>query len=171
MDGKAKPTAEELNELITSLFNEYTPYLVDYAQNNGCSPEVAEDLVQDTFVIALEKSEKLYYAPSQRGWIIRTLRNLIGNHQRNIIYAQKLSQMLERRSDDARAEELSLPLLYEGMIDEGDLDLLIRYWVHGDPVKKIAADLGLKFENCKKRLQRARARFAKAYEEQIGRLE
>ncbi len=166
MEGKEMPTAEQLDALITSLFNDYASYLVDYAQNYCCSPDVAEDLVQETFIVALKKAETLYFAPSQRGWLIRTLRNLAANYQRRILYAQKLKQMLER-SDDAQTDEISPSLLYKGMISESDLDILIRYWDHGDSIQKIADDFGINSENCKKRLQRAKARFAKAYDEYI----
>ncbi len=170
MEGKTMPTAEQLNALITSLFNDYAAYLVDYAQNYRCSPEVAEDLVQETFIVALKKAETLYSAPSQRGWLIRTLRNLMANYQRRILYAQKLIQMLEKHTDDAQTDEISPSLLYKGLISESDLDILIRYWDHGDSIQKIADDYGISFDNCKKRLQRAKARFAKAYDEYIEHL-
>ena len=49
MDNRNKPTAEQLNKMLTSLFQEYADYLLDYAQNYGCSPDLAEDMVQETF--------------------------------------------------------------------------------------------------------------------------
>ena len=171
MGGKDKPTAEELKALIAELYLAYGSYLTDYAQNSGCNPYVAEDLVQETFTIALQKSLDLYQAASRRGWLIRTLRNLIGNQQRNIRYAQKLLKRLEKQASDSHTDELSPLLLYKGMISEDDLNLLLRYWDYGDSVESIAKDLNLKIEACKKRIQRAKARFKKAYEEQIGRLE
>ena len=171
MVGKEKPTAEELKTLIAELYIAYGSYLTDYAQNSGCNPNVAEDLVQDTFTIALQKSLDLYQATSRRGWLIRTLRNLIGNQQRNIVYAQKLLKRLEKQADETHTDELSPSILYKGMISEDDLNLLLRYWDYGDNVENIAKDLDLKNEACKKRIQRAKARFKKAYEEQIGRLE
>lgn len=171
MDGKGIPTAEQLNALLSKLYEEYFDYLVDYAQSNGFSPDVAADLVQDTYTVALQKAVDLYNATSQRAWLIVTLRNLAGNHQKNIMYAQKLQQILAANYSDQSPADLPPSVLYKNMIDAEDLDILIRYWVNGDTAKMIAADLGLKEEACKKRIQRAKARFKKAYEEQIGRLE
>ena len=87
------------------------------------------------------------------------------------MYAQKLLKRLEKQADETHTDELSPSILYKGMISEDDLNLLLRYWDYGDNVENIAKDLDLKNEACKKRIQRAKARFKKAYEEQIGRLE
>lgn len=170
MDGKVIPTAKQQKALLSSLYEEYFDYLVDYAQANGFSYDVAVDLVQDTYVVALQKAVDLYHASSQKAWLIVTLRNLSGNHQKNIMYAQKLQQILEANYSEKSPTDLHPFILYKNLIDAEDLDILIRYWVNGDTAKMIAADLGLKEEACKKRIQRAKARFKKAYEEQIGRL-
>jgi len=171
LDSKDFPTAEQLNALIKSLFEECTPGLLECARSSGCSPEVAEDLVQDTFAVALEKPLKLYYAPNRRRWLKRTLKNLIWNHQTKVMYAQKLLSMLAQQRRESQTDELNPSVLYRGMIEEKDLRLLFRYWVRQEPVKKIAADLDIGMEACWKRLQRAKARFEKAYKEQMGRLD
>ncbi len=166
MDGREKPTSEQLNAMLTSLFESYFEYLVDYAQSYGYSPEVAEDLAQEVFIIAVQKAENLYNAVSQRGWLILTLRNLTSNYQRNIMYAQRLLKNLELQFREEQPEQLSPALLYEGAIDADDLELLIRYWSDGESVKKLARDLGISEEACKKRIYRARDRFREALDDE-----
>lgn len=170
MDRKENPTEDELNDLIASLYEQYGDYLTDYAQSCGYSPDVSQDLTHDVFVIALQKATDLYFAVSYKGWLIRTLRNLIWNHQRTVLYAQKLQLKLEKQYNN-RQMELSTETMYEGMIDKNDLDILIRYWERSERVEKIAEDLDISVDACRKRIQRAKSRFKKAYEEQIGRLE
>ena len=166
MEGKEMPTAEQLNELLTSLYENYFGYLVDYAQNCGYSPEVAEDLVQDTFTVAVRKAEDLYHAVSHRGWLIRTLRNTASNYQRKIMYAQRLLVKLEQQYLTDRREPLAPRVLYDGLIDTKELELLIRYWADGESVRSIALSLGISEDACKKRIYRARDRLLKALEEE-----
>ena len=166
MDDRNKPTAEQLNAMLTSLFQEYADYLLDYAQNYGCSPDLAEDMVQETFTIAVRKAENLYYAVTQRGWLILTLRNTISNDQRNIMYAQRLLKKLELQHQEERSESLSPAYLYKGLIDSKDLELLIRYWSDGESVKSIAKSLGISEDACRKRLYRAKERLKDALEQE-----
>ena len=125
MDGKVIPTAKQQKALVSSLYEEYFDYLVDYAQANGFSYDVAVDLVQDTYVVALQKAVDLYRAPSRRAWLIVTLRNLSGNHQKNIMYAQKLQQILEANYSENSPTDLHPSVLYKNLIDAEDLDILI----------------------------------------------
>ena len=170
MEGKEMPTAEQLDELLTTLYEKYFDYLVDYAQNFGYSPEVAEDLVQETFTVAVRKAEDLYYAVSQRGWLIRTLRNIASNYQRKIMYAQRLLVKLEQQHLTDRRESLDPKVLYDGLIDTKDLKLLIRYYADGEPINSIAESLGLSEGACKKHIYRTRDKFIKALEAENDKL-
>lgn len=121
-------------------------------------------------MVALEKASELYNAPSRKGWLIRTLLYHIGNNRRNSQYAQKLIRMLEQQIKDPNGELLSLETLYHGLIREDDLKLLIGYWVKLESVKDLADERNLSEEACKKRIQRAKARFKQAFEKEIGNL-
>ncbi len=46
--------------------------------------EAAQDLVQDTFLLALLRAEELPGHPSPGGWLTQTLRNLIRNERRKL---------------------------------------------------------------------------------------
>ena len=171
MDDRKKPTAEQLDEMLTSLFKEYAAYLLDYARSIGCSPDLAEDMVQETFAVAVQKAENLYHAVSQRGWLILTLRNTVSNYQRNLMYAQRLLKKLELQLQDVKPEPLSPSILYEGLIDQKDLDLLIRYWSYGESVRSIAKSLSISEDACRKRLYRAKERLKDALAKEAKDLE
>lgn len=47
--------------------------------------EAAQDLVQDTFLLALLRSDDLAAHPSPGGWLTLTLRNLIQNERRKLV--------------------------------------------------------------------------------------
>ena len=46
--------------------------------------ETAEDLVQDTFLLALFQKDRLALHPSPEGWLMRALQNLARNEQRRL---------------------------------------------------------------------------------------
>jgi RNA polymerase sigma factor (sigma-70 family) len=171
LDGKESPATEQLNALFASLFKEHYADLLACAKSARLSQEIAEDLVQETYTVALQKISELYYADNRKGWLKQTLRNQVRNHQRGVLYAQRLQRILEVQYSETRQADLPLSVLYENLVSRKDLDLLIRYWVNGETARMIADDLGINEETCKKRIQRASARFKKAYNEEIGRLE
>lgn len=47
--------------------------------------EAAQDLVQDTFLLALLKQDELPNHPAPGGWLMQTLRNLIQNERRRLV--------------------------------------------------------------------------------------
>ena len=169
MDDKMNPTEEELSKVFISLYDKYFDVLVDYAQNHGFNSDLAEDLTQEVFMVALEKPLELYRAVSRKGWLIRTLLYRMGNCQRKMQYVQRLKAMMAQRIKEPSSEMLSPGDMYHGLISDEDLTLLIKYWVDGLTVKDLMEELGIRRDACKKRLQRAKDRFQKAYDKEIGR--
>ena len=169
MEKNENPSAEECNELVASLYREHFKYLVEMAKRSGCSSDYAEDIVQDVFQTALEKSADLYASENKVGWLILTLRNRIGHNYRAIKYAQRFMEDIQKVHTGKQETDFLKPDdLYAGLISDEDLSLLIRFCMDGIPVKTIADELQINVETCKKRIQRAKARFLKAYKKHIG---
>ena len=169
MEKKEKPSAEVCNELVASLYRERFKYLVETAIRSGCSEDYAEDVVQDVFQTALERPTELYNSENKVGWLVLTLRNHIGHNYRAIMYAQRFMEYLQKiHTGKLEAEFLKPDDLYAGLISDEDLSLLIRFCLDGASVKTIADELQINEETCKKRIQRAKARFLKAYKKHIG---
>lgn len=165
------PSAGELKDMLSSLYNNFAAYLVELAQRNGCSPDYAEDLVQDTFTIAMEKIVDLYHSENRRGWLVLTLKNRIGTVYRSMQYAQRLLQNLEQLHRSDYQDGLKPEALYSGLVSEEDLRLLVDFCVNGLSVKMLAARLGISEATCKKRIERARKRFRQEYEKNITQLQ
>ena len=58
--------------------------------------------------------------------------------------------------------------LYAGMISEEDYHILRRIGIEGASISEVAAELGVSLPTVRKRIQRAKNRFRKQYERQIG---
>lgn len=167
MENKEKPSAEEYNELVASLYREHFTYLVESARRLGCSRDYAEDNVQEVFQVAMEKKEELYACENRIGWLVQTLRNRIGTNYRAMLYAQRYIEHLKIMYNRNNETQLKPEELYAGLISEEDLSLLVQFCCEGVPAKDLADSLHISLETCKKRIQRAKARFIKAYREQI----
>ena len=162
------PSAADPCKLVDSLYREHFKKLVEMAQRSGCSPDYAEDIVQEVFQIATEKAAELSASQNPIGWLVKTLRNRIGHNFRAMQYAQRLKAEMERLHHDRYEDQLDPKNLYHGLISDEELDLLIRFYVEGQPIRSIADHDGVSFETCKKRIQRAKAHFYRAYKDLIG---
>ena len=163
MEKPENPSAAELRELVDSLYREHVKKLVEMAQRSGCSPDYAEDIVQEVFQIAMEKAAELYASKNRVGWLVLTLRNRIGQNYRAMQYAQRLKAEMEKLHKDRFEDQLDPKDTYHGLVSDEELDLLIRFYVEGYSIRSIADKDDVKYETCKKRIQRAKAHFYNAY--------
>ena len=167
---KDRPSADELSEMLSSLYHEFAAYLVELAQRFGCSPDCAEDMVQDTFAVAVEKIDELYHSENRRGWLVLTLKYRIGTTYRSMQYAQKLLQDLKQLQSMDYEDQMKPEDLYSGLISEEELRLLTQFCVKGLPIKVLAEELKISEAACKKRIERAKQRFRKAYEQHVSKI-
>ncbi len=88
----SKPTAEE----VTSWLAEHGDMLYRYGLKRLGRPDIAEDLVQETFVSALRSADRFEGRSKVQTWLVGILRHKIADHLR------KLARQRER---DAAARE------------------------------------------------------------------
>ena len=107
------------------MYVEHYSYLYRFARS-FVNPDLAEDLVQETFLIAQKRLDRVTSSENPTGWLINTLKNVIGNtyQKRQFIYTEL--------SPDAIADESgeyvhSINDMYAGLIDDEALSLLI--WI------------------------------------------
>ena len=161
------PSAAELQQLVETLYREHFKKLVEKARRSGCSLDYAEDIVQEVFRIAMEKAAELYASENRIGWLVITLHNRIGQNFRAMQYAQRLKAEMVKLHNDRYEDHLDPKDIYHGLVSDEDLDILVRFRVEGRPIQSIADHYGIKYETCKKRLQRAKARFFRNYKDLI----
>ena len=144
-----------------ALYDSNFKALLNYTRRLGFNDEVAEDYVQETFLIAMQRVEVVMECRNPRSYLITILKNRIGYNLRQMRVADKMLKKLQDQSTGTSTsseciEELDPETLYHGAISKEELRLLIQFYQEGRTSKEIAADLGINFEACKKRVLRAR---------------
>ena len=155
-------SAEE-REFIHALFLEHSRALRGYAASLGFPGDAGEDLLQETFLIAIRQVDALRTCPSPGAYLLRVLRNVIGYRLRSMKYASALAERLERQEETW--DEADPETLYRGTVSDEDLRLLLRCYRDGWSHKELARELGIEPGALKMRLKRARERLRRALEE------
>lgn len=154
MDNKAY-----LEKLYLENYSDMASFAARFFQNR----DLAQDMVQETFLVAQVKIDQLRQSPSPRGWLFNTLKNVIGNTYKQ----QKRLRDMVPLEDCNAAEDFALPVedQFGGLISQEELQILIWVYCEGWPYQEVARRLGISLDACKKRIQRARRRLKSALAE------
>ena len=155
----------DMEELLSSLFLKHYDYLRDLARYFGCSRDLAEDMVQETFEIVLRQPDKLLNSENKLAWLVGILKNRIGYAKRSTLYAEQLLRRLQQVYVGEYSDELKLTTLYGNGIDPGDLELLIRFYAEGWSHAELAKEKGISPASCRKRIQRTKEKLRELLEE------
>ena len=122
-----------------------------------------KDLVQETFLIAQKRLDRVTSSENPTGWLINTLKNVIGNtyQKRQFIYTELSPDAI---ADEAGEYVHSINDMYAGLIDDEALSLLIWIYCEDTSYQEAANRLGISLDSCKKRIQRAKQALKKAIE-------
>lgn len=153
---------KEKDILFHGLYQEQFGKLSDLASALVSNASIGEDLAQETFLRAWQHIEELLSYKRPDAWLVRTLRNVIGDYYRLRSRLDQLEQSLsiiQRQSYDDQPE---LKTIYGNLIDADDLQLLIWFYCDGYSQEEISAKLKIKNTVCRKRIQRAKERFQEA---------
>lgn len=151
-------------EFIRKLYIENHDTLARLARNLGKSRMDAEDLVQDTFVIATYKCHELMKHENPIAWLVVTLHNLIKNNNR--LYTNRSSVSLEDVGDLAapeRAEPLSHVL--PNRLPAGDREILTWKYEKEMDYKEISRTLGISETACRIKVSRILKKYRRLMEE------
>ena len=159
-------TAEQV--FFRELYQSHYSALVSCACQLGFPREAAEDYVQDAFLAAIRHIEDLRRCQNPRGYLQQVLKNVIGYRLRSLRYASELQRKLVERElqrEGPPSDGLSPESLYRGAVGDGDLRLLLRFYLEGWSQRELAAELGISENAVKMRLKHARERLRRALEE------
>lgn len=149
-------------EFLEKLFLENYSSMEYYAARFFKNQDLAQDVVQETFLIAQAKIEQVMESPSPKGWLFNTLKNVIGNTYKQ---QKRLANMIPIEDCELPTDmEISVETTYQSMISSEDLQILIWVYCEGWPYADVAEKLHIGLDACKKRIQRARLRFKAAFE-------
>lgn len=85
----------EKKNILTNWVKLYTRDMYAWASKKVPNPAVAEDLVQDTFLIAAEQFANFRGDSSPKTWLMGILKNKIAEHYRNVIRENTVSGLPE----------------------------------------------------------------------------
>lgn len=161
---------KEEQAFIQELYRSHFKVLQNCARRLGFSDEVAEDYVQETFLIAMNRVEIVRNCKNPLAYLIKVLKNTIGYNLRCAQYASRMMKKLQDKEADVQENgtyhvELEPDALYHGSISDEELRLLIKFYLEGWTSKELARDMGINFEACKKRILRAREHLRHVLEE------
>lgn len=153
---------------IARLYKEMYYNLYTYAYGILRERELSEELVQETFRIACDKPLELLSSANPQGWLMNTLKNVIWNARRKRATIAKYIVAAETVDIDQIANHDpsgNIDLMYSGLISEEEFQLVKRVAVERYTMLEAAEELGISVETCKKRVQRAKAKLRKHFEE------
>jgi len=144
---------------IEQLYQEMHDVLYSYAKNALDSPPLAEEAVQEAFCIACEKSGQCLQSNNPKGWLMKTLKNVIQNTKRQRAKMNMLAIIsLGSEESDLLAtyNEVDVDVLYGDVAAREDYQLFKLVALKGCSMKEAADEFGISVEACKKRVQRIR---------------
>lgn len=144
---------------IAELYQELFDKLMSYALSAMDNEALAEEVVQDTFRIACQKSDALCASPNPQGWLFLTLRNTIRNSRSNQATARRIFEryMVAQIKEFSVLEDgINLSILYENVADTDEFKILAEMVLGEKSHAEMAIARGITVNACKKRVQRAK---------------
>lgn len=167
-EGDNVATADEI--WFSSLFEDHYALLYRIGRvffDASCQHvELIEDQIQQTFLLAWAKRQKLTKHANPTGWLVVTFRHCMMNECRKLgrkrgrerfsfdeddrfEMADPSAPPLESFVEDAQSKELLIKLL-----GKNDADLFLRYCIHGEPAKQLAQEYDMSESNVRVRISR-----------------
>jgi RNA polymerase sigma-70 factor, ECF subfamily len=139
------------------------PHLRAFARSlvGGDRPHLADDLVQDTVVLALRSWEQFTPGTDLKAWLFRILHNRCRSvHRRKHVASEVHVEDLEHRATVPAAQEGRLELAAFkaafAALGPAHREVLVLAGVHGLPYERIAEVCGCELGTVKSRTNRAR---------------
>ena len=141
------------NLFVSKLFKDEYPALIRKAYRLTGSKELAEDLCQDTFFLAIAHFEELVSHPSPGGWLTLTLFNLVRNERRRSRCHSEIPldevNLLQANESPPSLDDL-LPL----QLPADDKNILFWRFEQQLGYREIAIRLGISESACRMRVFR-----------------
>lgn len=144
---------KEQNELIARLFSKNGKRLSQLVYRYTGSTELAEDLIQETMLIACMKIDVLAEHENQEGWLAKTLWNL-SKREMSKAYHSEVPLELEYIRGNYKMD-LSMDLFLPSELNDKEKEIILMRIDQGMSYTEIAAKKGLSEDACRQQLSRA----------------
>lgn len=129
--------------------------LFSYVNGMLCAEHISEEVVQETFLEAWRKFEKLQGHPAPRGWLFQTAEYKVRNLTRKMKRRKLISfEQLEAVPEENRLDMKEWMLVLEKELTDEEQQWLQRYYVVGYSARELAALEGITENNFRVRLNR-----------------
>lgn len=159
--------SDNQRRIIEELYQEMYYPLSAYAKSALNDRALAEEAVQDTFRIACAKADSFLSSPNPKGWLLNTVKNVIHNMVRSRAYLNSLvvsSMDFDENIGSGNTDKRAVDLMYSDIADNEDYKLLKKIALDKYSMLGAAQELGISVEACKKRVQRAKKKLKKYFE-------
>lgn len=153
---------------VRSWYAQYSPGLLRYARQKLASSDVAQELVQETFINALKNLRLFRRQSSLMTWMIGILCHEIADYYRKV-YAKRAIKviplsdwLLPEPTTDGHEVSAKVEMVLNRMVT-WQRELLMQKYIDGKRVKQIARDLGKSVKSIESDLFRARVEFRRIY--------
>lgn len=141
------------NDFITPLYNEEHERLFKVAYRRTMDWELAQDLVQDVFLLAIFHQAKLMQHPKPGAWLMQTLQNLIMNEMRSP--SRKDIPLDAAGEIPAGTADLPLDSLLPAQLHPREREILIWRFEQNMRYSEMSDRLGVSEDLCRKWVSRA----------------
>lgn len=149
------------DEWFDKLYIENSPRMVKLAAYLLRNRQVAEELVDESFLILLRKKQNLKDHPNLPGWLSQTLKNLINDELKSARHRLELPMEPEMDIPISNAYVLPLSETLPKELKPNESEILILYYEKQLSYEQISAHLGISILNCRTRMFRAKAHYKK----------
>ena len=147
---------QNMDQWFTDLYRLNAPKMVRYAYAQLRRMEIAEELVEDAFVMLLRKQDQVAEHPNPSGWLWKTLQHLILTEVRLAKYHREIPlEDADTWAAPEAAEEDLAENLPDGLSD-GEREVLLLFYQEGCTHQEMARRLGISEMNSRTRLFRAK---------------
>lgn len=141
-------------EMIGQLMRQYAPLMVQLTFRRTGDPQLAEELVQETFLTACKKADIVCSHEKPLAWLYQTLQYLTMKEINRACHSREQSS--EELQDIAAADDP--PAFHEILprtLTTEERRILILRFEHRLPHREIAEALGISEAACRKQVSRA----------------
>lgn len=142
---------------LHDLFIVHSKHMAEMAYRYTGDSGLADDLVQEVFLLAAAKMDEVYLHPNAPGWLYQALHNLIKNEMKRAYHHREIPLEEVEGQPDEIGPGLPLPisaLLPEGLSDK-EKELILLRVEDRLSYSEIAELKGLRESTCRKNVSRA----------------
>lgn len=149
----------EQNEWFDQLYREHSARLFKQSYYVLHDSHLAEDLVEETFLILLYKQRDLLNHPNLAGWLSLTLKNLIFDELKSARHRLEMPLISDDTASSVDTYHQALDeLLPKGLFPK-EREILILLFEEQLSYEEIALRLGISVLNCRTRAFRAKTHY------------